>query len=171
MRKYVLLTILLFAVGATAQAQRFALIDMEYILQNIPAYEEANTQLDEASKQWQAAVDKVNGEAKSLYETYQTKASTLTDAQRKKQEEAIIAKEKEAANLRQQYFGNDGEMYKKQQELMQPIQDQIYEAVKEIAEQKGYSAVIDRASAMSLIFASPDIDISDEVLARLGYSN
>jgi outer membrane protein len=131
MRKSVLLMILLFAVGMTASAQKFALIDMEYILKNIPAYERANEQLNQA----------------------------------------IVAKEKEAAELRRTYFGPEGELFKKRESLMQPIQDEIYNAVKEISEQKGYSVVVDRASATSIIFASPRIDISNEVLEKLGYSN
>jgi outer membrane protein len=162
---------MLLTAGLAAHAQQFALIDMEYILGNIPAYEQANKQLDDASKQWQAEVEKISEAAKTLYDNYQSKASSLSDAQRKTQEEAIIAKEKEAAQLRNKYFGQEGEMYKKQTELMQPIQDEIYEAVKVISEDRGYALVLDRASATSVIFASPAIDISDDVLTQLGYSN
>ena len=164
MRKSVLLMILLFAVGMTASAQKFALIDMEYILKNIPAYERANEQLNQVSKKWQSEVEKVAEEAKALYKNYQSEAVFLS-------EEAIVAKEKEAAELRRTYFGPEGELFKKRESLMQPIQDEIYNAVKEISEQKGYSVVVDRASATSIIFASPRIDISNEVLAKLGYSN
>ena len=160
MRKSVLLMILLFAVGMTASAQKFALIDMEYILKNIPAYERANEQLNQASKKWQSEVEKVAEEAKTLYKNYQSEAVFLSEEQKGKKEEAIVAKEKEAA-----------ELFKKRESLMQPIQDEIYNAVKEISEQKGYSVVVDRASATSIIFASPRIDISNEVLEKLGYSN
>ena len=153
MRKSVLLMILLFAVGMTASAQKFALIDMEYILKNIPAYERANEQLNQVSKKWQSEVEKVAEEAKTLYKNYQSEAVFLSEEQKGKKEEAIVAKEKE------------------RESLMQPIQDEIYNAVKEISEQKGYSVVVDRASATSIIFASPRIDISNEVLAKLGYSN
>ena len=150
MRKSVLLMILLFAVGMTASAQKFALIDMEYILKNIPAYERANEQLNQASKKWQSEVEKVAEEAKTLYKNYQSEAVFLSEEQKGKKEEAI---------------------FKKRESLMQPIQDEIYNAVKEISEQKGYSVVVDRASATSIIFASPRIDISNEVLEKLGYSN
>ena len=170
MRKSVLLMILLFAVGMTASAQKFALIDMEYILKNIPAYEHANEQLNQVSKKWQSEVEKVAEEAKTLYKNYQSEAVFLSEEKGKK-EEAIVAKEKEAAELRRTYFGPEGELFKKRESLMQPIQDEIYNAVKEISEQKGYSVVVDRASATSIIFASPRIDISNEVLAKLGYSN
>ena len=162
MRKSVLLMILLFAVGMTASAQKFALIDMEYILKNIPAYERANEQLNQVSKKWQSEVEKVAEEAKTLYKNYQSEAVFLSEEQKGK---------KEAAELRRTYFGPEGELFKKRESLMQPIQDEIYNAVKEISEQKGYSVVVDRASATSIIFASPRIDISNEVLAKLGYSN
>ncbi|RGM50332.1 MULTISPECIES: OmpH family outer membrane protein [Bacteroides] len=171
MRKSILFMFLLFAVGMTANAQKFALIDMEYILKNIPAYQTANNQLSQATKQWQAEVEKSVQEAKTMYENYQSTAKTLSEAQKSKKEEEIIAKEKSTAELKRKYFGPEGELYKKREALMQPIQDDIYETVKEIATQKGYAAVIDRASATSIIFASPSIDISNEVLSKLGYSN
>ena len=171
MRKSLFITFLLLVTCLTVRAQRFALIDMEYILRNIPAYESANQQLEQSSKKWQAEVDKLAQEAKSMYEDYQKKASSLTDAQRTAREEAIVNKETELAELRRQYFGPEGELMKKRQELISPIQDAIYNAVKEIATRQGYDAVIDRASAQSMIFASPRIDISNEVLAKLGYSN
>lgn len=155
----------------SAQAQKFALIDMEYIMENIPAYKCANDQLAQSSKQWQAEVEKLSGEAKALYQDYQKSSRAWSDAQKKQKEDAIVAKEKSAAELRRKYFGPEGEMAKKQQELIKPIEDQVYEAVKAIATQRGYAAVVDRASATSLIFASPSIDISNDVLTKLGYSN
>ena len=171
MKKNLLLMFLLFALSATASAQKFALIDMEYILKNIPAYGSAMTQLEQDSKQWQGEVEKLSEEAKALYKDYQSKVSTYTDAERAEKEEAVIAKEKEAADLRLKYFGPEGELAKKRNSLMKPIQDGIYNAVKAIATQQGYALVEDRASAASIIFASPAIDISDQVLARMGYAN
>lgn len=171
MRKSVLLMILLFATGITASAQKFALMDMEYILKNIPAYERANEQLSQVSKTWQGEVEKVAQEAQTLYKNYQAQAGSLSEEQKGKREDAIVAKEKEAAELRRKYFGPEGELVKQRESLMQPIQDEIYEVVKEISEQEGYAVVVDRASAASIIFASPRIDISNEVLAKLGYSN
>ena len=106
-----------------------------------------------------------------MYLAYQKASSTLSAAQRTQKEEAIVSKEREAAELRKKYFGPEGEMAQKQEALITPIQDRIYEAVKQISLQRGYDAVIDRSSATSLIFASPRIDISNEVLAKLGYSN
>lgn len=171
MKKSIFILLLLFAASFTVNAQKYALIDMEYILKNIPAYERANEQLNQTSKKWQSEVEKIAEEAKALYKSYQSEAVFLSDEQKNNKEEEIIAKEKEAAELRRQYFGPEGELYKKQESLMKPIQDEIYNAVKEIATQKGYAMVIDRASASSLIFASPSIDISNDVLTKLGYSN
>ena len=171
MRKTVLLMFLLLAVGVTANAQKFALIDMEYILKNIPAYDRANGDLDQASKKWQSEVEKLATEAKTMYKNYQSQIASLSEVQRGKKEEEIVAKEKAVSDLRRQYFGPEGELYKMREELMNPIQDEIYDVVKEIATAKGYAVVVDRASASSIIFASPSIDISNEVLAKLGYSN
>lgn len=171
MRKSILIVFLLMAATLTGRAQNFALIDMEYILKHIPAYESANQQMEQASKQWQSEIDKLAQQAKSMYEDYQKNASTLTDTQRNAKEKAIVDKETELAELRRKYFGPQGEMGKMQEQLMRPIQDKIYNAVKDIATELGLAVVTDRASAQSIIFASPDIDISDEVLARLGYAN
>ena len=171
MKKSLLILFTLFAVSITANAQKFALIDMEYILENIPAYERANEQLEQASRQWQSEGEKISEEAKTLYKNYQSQIASLSETQRGKKEEEIVAKEKSAAELRRKYFGPEGELYKKRESLMQPIQDEIYNAVKEIATQNGYAVVVDRASASSIIFASPSIDVSNEVLAKLGYSN
>lgn len=171
MKKSVLLLLVGCLMTLSSQAQKFALIDMEYILQHIPAYEQAVKQLDADSKKYQSEVEALGQEAKTLYENYQKEADKLTPAQRTERENAIVAKEKEAAELRQQYFGPQGTMNQQQQQLMQPINDSIYEAVKAISLQRGYSLVLDRASDTGIIFASPAIDISNEVLSRLGYSN
>ena len=153
--KKVILTIIIALTGMiTAQAQRFALIDMEYILKHIPAYEQANRQMESLSQQYQKEIEAKGQEAKSLYEAYQQSASTLSDSQRTEKENAIVAKEKEAADLRARYFGPEGEMAKKQKELITPIQDAIYNAVKTVATQQGYDVVFDRASDQSMIFAS-----------------
>jgi outer membrane protein len=166
---YLLLLGVMLAVGA--KAQRFALIDTEYILKRIPAYTQATQQLDNQSKQWQAEVESMTNQAKSLYENYQSNAKNLTEAQRKQKEDAIVAKEKEANELRRKYFGPEGELYKQRESLLSPIQDKLYEAVKAISTQKGISLVLDRASDSAILFASPSIDISDEVLSRLGVAN
>lgn len=171
MKKILLMTAVLFVVCLAANAQKFAFIDMEYILKNIPAYERANEQLNQISKKWQSEVEAVALEAQTLYKNYQSEAVFLSEEQKIKKEEEIVAKEKEAQELKRKYFGPEGELYKKRESLMAPIQDEIYTAVKEISDTKGYSVVVDRASAASVIYASPKIDISNEVLVKLGYAN
>ncbi len=153
-----------------AMAQKYALIDMEYILKNIPAYERANEQLNQVSKRWQAEVEALNTEATTMYKNYQNEVVFLSQEQKQKKQEAIMQKEKEAADLKKKYFGPEGELFKKRESLMAPIQDEIYNSVKEIAELRGYQMVLDRASdGAGIIFASPKIDISNEVLQKLGY--
>lgn len=170
-RIFKLLCLLVMISAQQASAQKFALVDMEYILKNIPAYERANEQLNQVSKKWQAEVDALTEEAQTLYKNYQSEAVFLSAEQKTKKEEEIVAKEKEAAELKKKYFGPQGELFKKRESLMAPIQDEIYNAVKDISESKGYSLILDRASDTGIIFASPKIDISNEILSKLGYSN
>jgi outer membrane protein len=153
-----------------ASAQKFALIDMDYVLQHIPAYERANEQLNQASKKWQAEVEALNTEASTMYKNYQNEVVFLSKEQKKTKQEAIMKKEKEASDLKKKYFGPEGELFKKRESLMAPIQEEIYTAVKEVSELRGYSLVVDRASNSGIIFGSPKIDISNEVLQKLGYS-
>lgn len=160
-----------FVCVTMVSAQKYALVDMEYILKNIPAYERANEQLNQSSKRWQAEVETLSKEAETLYKNYQSESVFLSEEQKRKKESEIVEKEKASKELKHKYFGPEGELYKKRESLMKPIQDEIYNAVKEIAELRGYSMIIDRASAQSVIYASPKIDISNEVLSKLGYSN
>ena len=154
----------------TANAQKYALIDMEYILKNVPAYERANEQLNQVSKKWQAEVEALNIEASTMYKNYQNEVVFLSQVQRKAKQEVIMNKEKEASELKKKYFGPEGELFKKREALMGPIQEEIYNAVKEVSDLRGYSLVLDRASNSGIIFGSPKIDISNEVLKKLGYS-
>ena len=166
-----LLIIALIALPMSVFAQKFALVDMEYILKNVPAYERANEQLNQISKKWEGEVEAILTEVETMYKKYQSESVFLSDAQKQKTEEAIMSKEKEASDLKKKYFGSEGELFKKRQSLMAPIQDEIYNAVRDISDQKGYQLILDRASSGSIIYASPKIDISDEVLQKLGYSN
>ena len=143
---------------------------MEYILKNVPSYEMANEQLNQLSQRWQKEVEAVGKEAETLYQNYLSDKVFLTDEQVKKREEEIVAKEKEATELRYKYFGPEGELYQKRQTLLKPIQDDVYNAIKKVADERGYQAIFDRASSSDIIFASPRIDVSNEVLVKLGYS-
>lgn len=153
-----------------ANAQKFAFVDMEYILNRIPAFERADEQLDQLTKRWDAEIEALKLEAQNLYKSYQNESMFLSEEQKAKREDEIIAKEKQATELKRKYFGEGGELEKKQESLMAPIQDEIYEAVKQICDRDGYQVVVDRSSASSVIFASPKIDISRQVLDKLGYS-
>ncbi len=171
MKKKILALCLMLMAVMTMHAQKFALIDMEYILKNVPAYERANEQLNQVSRKWQAEVEALNTEASTLYKNYQNEVVFLSQEQKKQRQEDIMAKEKEASDLKKKYFGPEGELFKKRESLMTPIQDEIYNAVKDIADQRGYSLVVDRSANAGIIFGSPKIDISNEVLQKLGYSN
>lgn len=168
-KKTLMLAIAVIACAFAASAQKFALVDMEYVLSKIPAYEVANNQLEQLSQRWQKEVENIGREAETMYNNYKSQMPFLTDEQKKKNEEEIVAKEKEAAELRNKYFGPEGELYKKRQQLMKPIQDDVYNAIKKVSEERGYMCIFDRASSADIIFASPRIDISNEVLGKLGF--
>ena len=153
-----------------AGAQKFALVDMDYILKNVPAYERANEQLNQVSKKWQAEVEALATEAQTMYKNYQNEVVFLSQEQKKYRQEAIEEKEKQAAELKKKDYGPEGELFKKRTSLMTPIQEEIYNAVKDIADLRGYQLILDRASDAGIIFGSPKIDISNEVLQKLGYN-
>ncbi|MEZ7867448.1 MAG: OmpH family outer membrane protein [Paludibacteraceae bacterium] len=170
MKKIFLTLCLIAGLGFAAQAQKFATVDMGYIMKNIPAYESANEQLNQVSKKWQAEVDAKMKEVQQLYKNYQTELVFMSDEMKVKREEEIVAKEKAAQELKRSYFGPEGELFKKRESLMKPIQDEVYNAIQELSNTKGLDLIFDKSSAMSAIFVSQKLDISDEVLKKLGYS-
>ena len=166
-----ILTLAVLALTAlTASAQKFAMVDLEYIMSNIPAFERANEQLNQISRKWQAEVEAIDQEAKTLYKNYQNEGVFLSEQQKKDAEQAIVDKEKEASELKKKYFGPQGELFKKRTALIEPIQEEVYNAIKGLATSKGFQLVMDRADNAAVIFASPSIDISNEVLEKLGYA-
>ncbi|MGL4332187.1 MAG: OmpH family outer membrane protein [Bacteroidales bacterium] len=170
MRKLFILTAFVVLSTVASMAQKYALVDMEYILKNIPAYDMANEQLNQISKKWQSEVENQFNESKAMYKKYQSDLVFLSEEMKVKREEEIVAKEKAAIELQRKYFGPEGELFKKREVLISPIQDDVYNAVKAVAEERGYSMILDRASSQNIIFASPRIDVSNEVLAKLGIS-
>lgn len=170
MKKLILSLLMMAGVCVGSNAQKFAMVDMEYIMKNIPSYETANDQLNQISKKWQAEVDLQMQEVQKMYKNYQTEVVFLSEDMKSKREEEIVAKEKAAQELKRKYFGPEGELFKKRQSLMKPIQDEVYAAVQDICKEKDYELVIDKSSSMNLIFTSPKLDISDAVLQKLGYS-
>jgi len=170
MKKLVLTLCLIAGFTFATHAQRFAMVDMEYIMRNIPRFESAEEQLNLISRRWQAEVEAMMQEVQQMYRNYQTELVFLSDEMRRQREEEIIAREREANELRRRYFGQDGELFQKRASLMRPIQDEIYTALQEIINDRGLDMVFDRSSAMHVIIASPRLDISDDVLRRLGYA-
>ena len=170
MKKLIFTICMLAGITFAGNAQKFAMVDMEYIMKNIPAYETANEQLTQISKKWQSEVDVQMQEVQKMYNNYQTELVFLSEDMKVKREEEIVAKEKAAQELKRSYFGTDGELFKKRQSLMKPIQDEVYTAIQEICKEKDLSLVFDKSSSMNIIFSSPKLDISDLVLQKLGYS-
>ena len=171
MKKKIALFVMMFVSTMSMHAQKFALVDMDYIFKNIPAYERANEQLNQVSKKWQAEVDALNTEAQTMYKNYQNEVVFLSKEQKQAKQDAIVEKEKQAAELKRKYFGPEGELFKKRTSQMTPIQEEVYNAIKDISDLRGYQLVLDRASDQGIIFGSPKIDISNEVLRKLGYIN
>ena len=161
--------LLMLFLPLSSYAQKFAVLDMAYILKNVPAYERAGEQLNQVSKKWQAEVEALTLEAQTMYKNYQNEVVFLAQEQKKARQDAIMEKEKEAAELKKKYFGPEGELFKKRTALMTPIQEEIYNAVKDIAELRGYQMVLDKTGNSGVIYGSPKADISNEVLQKLGY--
>lgn len=153
---------------AAPKEQAIAYVDMQYILKNLPQYESANEQLSLISKRWQKEVDALAQEVRVLTSNYQTEQIFLSDEMRRRREEEIVNKEQEMLDLKRKYFGVDGELYKKREALIKPIQDDIYAAIQDLATEKKIEVVKDRSADPALIYMSSKLDISDQVLERLG---
>ncbi len=168
MKKITLISLaLLFSVMSFAQ--RFAYVDTEYILKNIPAYQAAQDQLDNQSVEWQKEIEEIYAKIDKMYKDFQAEKVLLTEEMRVKRENSIIEKEKEAKNIQKQYFGKEGELYKKRQELIKPIQDDIFNAVKEVAGEGNFAVIFDTAGGMAMLYNDPKYDKSDDILEKLGY--
>ncbi|MDR1725576.1 MAG: OmpH family outer membrane protein [Bacteroidales bacterium] len=170
MKKYTLLTVvILFASTFTCFAQKFACVDTEFILNNMPEYKQAQKELDDLSVQWQNEVEAKFKEIDKMYKSFQAEAVLLPEDLKNKKENEIIAAEKEAKNLQKQRFGNDGSLAKKRSELIKPIQEKVYNAIEKIAQEKNYGIVFDKADGGNVLYVDSKTDISDLVLGELGY--
>ncbi|MCX6278884.1 MAG: OmpH family outer membrane protein [Bacteroidetes bacterium] len=150
------------------QAQKFAYVDTQYILDNIPEFAEAQAQLDELSVQWQKEIEGKFAEVDKMYKDYQTQSVLLPDDLKKKKEQEIVDKEKDAKNLQRTRFGKEGDLFKKRQELVKPIQEKIYNAIQDLANSNNYAVVFDKGGSLTMMYSNPKYDISDEVLDNLG---
>ena len=171
MKKMFFLLGLLLLTSALATAQKYAFVDSEYIRKNIPAFTTAQEQLDKLSKQWEKEVSDGYAVVEQMYKSYQNEAVLLSQDKKTKREEAIIAKEKSMKDLQNKYFGMEGDLFKKREELVKPIQDEILKAIKEIAVDGSYAVIFDTAAGGNILFANPKFDISDQILEKLGYKN
>lgn len=170
MKKITFILLLLIGSAVSVNAQKFAFVDTQYILNNIPEYKMAQKQLDELSKKWQQEIETKVAEIDRMYKSYQTDAVLLPEDIKKQREDEILQKEKDLSVLKNQRFGTDGDLYKKRQELIKPIQDKIYNAIQDMADQKGFSIIFDRAGSLSILYASSRYDKSDEILTAMGYT-
>ncbi len=167
--------ILTFTIGLFAAfigfSQKYAFVDTDYILSHIPTYKAAQDQLDKLSAEWQREIEGKYKEIDDLYKTYQSEKVLLSEEMKKKREDEIINKEKAVKEIQRKYFGSEGDLYQKRQELVKPIQDEIYNAVKELAAEGSYVAIFDTAEGLTILYFNPKFDVSDEILQKLGYKN
>lgn len=169
--KKLMILMLVTAFSGVMLAQKYAYVDTEYILNNIPTYESAKTQLDDLSVDWKKEIDAIKESVDRMYKDYQAERILLTEELRVKREEDIMRKEREMRELQQKYFGKDGLLFKKREELVKPIQDDIYNAIKEIAVEGSYAVIFDTANSLNMLYTDPRYDKSDDVLKKLGYKN
>jgi outer membrane protein len=169
MKKLVVTFAAVLALLGTLSAQKFAFIDSEYILENIPAFTAAQEQLDQLSSQYQKELESMHAEIEQMYSDYQAESVLLSDDMKRKREDVIITKEKSYKQLQSKYFGPSGDLFKKRQSLVKPIQDDIFNAVQEISNEGSYAVIFDKAGGTTLFFTNPKFDLSDQVLQKLGY--
>ena len=167
--KRIIFIIAIFLTGyGVSVAQKLAYVDTQYILDNLPEFTEAQAQLDELSNQWQKEIEAKFAEVDKMYKDYQAQMVLLPDDMKKKKEQEIVDKEKDAKNLQKQRFGKDGDLFKKRQELVKPVQEKVYNAIQDIATTNNYILILDKSGALTILYANPKYDISDEVLDNLG---
>jgi outer membrane protein len=156
--------------GFTSQAQKFAYVDTGYILENVPEYNSAQTRIDALTVEYQKEIEDKFAEIERLYRAFQNEVMLLPEEMKRKREEEIVAKEKEVKDLQQKRFGQSGDLFKKREELIKPIQEKIYTALEEVASAGNYAIIFDKAGSVSMLFTDPRFDISEEVLAKMGYA-
>lgn len=168
MKKIVLSIAVVVFSAIAANAQRYCVIDSKYILDKLIEYKDAQTRLDQTSKTWQTEIDARMQEVDKMYKAYQAERAMLSDDLRKKREDEIVQKEKAAKDLQKQRFGYEGDLFKERQKLVKPIQDKVYNAVQKYAQSKGFDIVMDKSGGITLFYADPKLDKSDDVLKLLG---
>lgn len=168
MKKYVLLTACMIVMGMYVHAQRYAIIDSKYILEKLPEYKESQTKLDQYSAQWQQEIELKQAALDKMYKDFDAEQVMLSDELKKKREDELYNKEKELRDLQKKRFGFEGDLFKKRQELIKPIQDRVYTAIQQLAVEKQYDFILDKSEGITVIFADPKLDRSDDVLKKMG---
>ncbi len=168
MKKLFISLLLLIGLSIGTFAQRFAYVDTDYILENIPEYNDAQDILNELSARWQKEIETKYAEVEKLYRSYQAESALLPADLKKKKEEEIISKERAVKDFQQSKFGPEGELYKRRMELVQPIQEKIFNVINEIAETRNYDFILDKAGNTNILYSNPRLDLSDDVLDQLG---
>ncbi|HEX6334417.1 MAG TPA: OmpH family outer membrane protein [Flavisolibacter sp.] len=168
MKKFLILAVCTVLVAGVAQAQRYAIIDTKYILDKMPEYRQAQKQLDDVTAQWQKEIDQLQSELDRMYKDFDAEQVMLSEELKKKREDQLFMKEKALRDLQRKRFGFEGDLFKKRQELVKPIQDKVYNAVQKIAVQRGYDFILDKSEGITVIFADPKLEKSDDVLRELG---
>lgn len=171
MKKLIFIIGVVMVMATGAFAQKFAFIDSDYILENIPAFRAAQEQLDQLSRQYQKELESMYAEVEKMYQDFQAESVLLSEDMKRKREDVIISREKEYKDLQRRYFGPSGDLFKRRQALVKPIQDEVFNAVQEIANDGSYAVIFDKAGGTTLLFTNPRFDLSDQVLQKLGYKN
>jgi len=171
MKRILITFIAVVAISISSYSQKYAFVDTEYILENIPAYTAAQEQLDQLSKQYQKELETIQAQLEQMYNDFRAESVLLSDDMKRKREDVIVTKEKEYRSLQQKYFGMEGELFKKRQGLVKPIQDDIFNAVKEIATTGNYAVIFDKSGSLTMLYTDPKFNLSDQVLEKMGYKN
>ncbi len=171
MKKFIFIGIFTLLCISSSFAQKYAYVDTDYILGKLPAYVAAQEQLDKMSEKYQKELETLHNELDQIYKDFQAEVVLLSNDLKRKREEQIVNKEKEYKKLQRQYFGPEGDLAKKKESLIKPIQDEVFSAIQAIAEQGAYSIIFDKAGSMTMIYTNPKFDLSDQVLQKLGYKN
>lgn len=169
MKKILLTVAVVFSIVLASNAQKYGFIDSEYILENIPAYTAAQEQLNQLSAQYQKELEGMHAEIEKMYQDFQAESVLLSEDMKRKREDVIISKEKNYKQMQRKYFGPQGDLFKKRQGLVKPIQDEVFAAVQDVAKDGSYAVVFDKASGTTLFYTNPRYDLSDKVLQKLGY--
>jgi len=168
MIKNLILSFLFVGAIFNSSAQRYAVIDSKYILQKLPEYRSAQQRLDQFSEQWQQEIDKKSTDLDRMFKNFDAEQVMLSDELKRKREDELYNKEKELKDLQKKRYGYEGDIFKKRQELIKPIQEKVYNAIQRLAVAKSYDFILDKSEGITVIFADPKLDKSDDVLRELG---